>query len=165
MHKINFALILSGLAAGVVLPLAAQELAPRAYVITPLHANVVTLTWGFYTGGRPRLQRHDPHIRRYRDVQRPRLQLLPFIELLRAFRKHHGLAAVRRGNLLGDSAWESNVGLPLCVARRVLPLLGKPEGRASHGTSTVSPMEAEDLTRCQRESDCTDRAIQPHQAD
>jgi hypothetical protein len=30
---------------------AAQDLAPRAYVITPLHANAVTLTWSFYTGG------------------------------------------------------------------------------------------------------------------
>ena len=31
--------------------LAAQDLAPRAYVITPLHANAVTFTWGYYTGG------------------------------------------------------------------------------------------------------------------
>jgi outer membrane putative beta-barrel porin/alpha-amylase len=29
----------------------AQDLAPRAYLITPLHANVVTLTWSFYDGG------------------------------------------------------------------------------------------------------------------
>jgi hypothetical protein len=28
----------------------AQGLAPRAYVITPLHGNVITLTWGFYDG-------------------------------------------------------------------------------------------------------------------
>lgn len=27
-----------------------QDLAPRAYVITPLHANAVTLTWSFYDG-------------------------------------------------------------------------------------------------------------------
>ena len=31
--------------------LLAQDLAPRAYVITPLHANAVTLTWSFYDGG------------------------------------------------------------------------------------------------------------------
>lgn len=30
--------------------LLAQELAPRAYVITPLHANAITLTWSFYDG-------------------------------------------------------------------------------------------------------------------
>ena len=31
--------------------LSAQDLAPRAYVITPLHSNAVTLTWAFYDGG------------------------------------------------------------------------------------------------------------------
>ena len=29
---------------------AAQDLAPRAYVITPLHSNAITLTWAFYDG-------------------------------------------------------------------------------------------------------------------
>jgi hypothetical protein len=31
-------------------PASAQDLAPRAYVITPLRANTVTLTWSFYDG-------------------------------------------------------------------------------------------------------------------
>jgi hypothetical protein len=31
--------------------LCAQDLAPRAYVITPVHSNAVTLTWSFYQGG------------------------------------------------------------------------------------------------------------------
>src|SRR5215472_4125844 len=30
---------------------AAQELAPRAYIITPVHGNAITLTWSFYDGG------------------------------------------------------------------------------------------------------------------
>jgi hypothetical protein len=29
----------------------AQDLAPRAYVITPLHANAINLTYSFNTGG------------------------------------------------------------------------------------------------------------------
>src|SRR5215468_7543601 len=29
----------------------AQDLAPRAYGITPLHTNAITLTWSFYDGG------------------------------------------------------------------------------------------------------------------
>jgi hypothetical protein len=29
----------------------AQDLSPRAYLITPLHANALTLTWSFYDGG------------------------------------------------------------------------------------------------------------------
>ncbi|HEY7098274.1 MAG TPA: hypothetical protein VH437_16235 [Terriglobales bacterium] len=28
-----------------------QDLAPRAYVVTPVHSNAVTLTWAFYNGG------------------------------------------------------------------------------------------------------------------
>ena len=31
--------------------LLAQDLAPRAYIITPLHSNAITLTWSFYDGG------------------------------------------------------------------------------------------------------------------
>jgi hypothetical protein len=31
--------------------LRAQDLAPRAYLITPQHSNAVTLTWSFYDGG------------------------------------------------------------------------------------------------------------------
>jgi Putative MetA-pathway of phenol degradation len=34
------------------LPVAkSQDLAPRAYVISPIHSNAITLTWGFYDGG------------------------------------------------------------------------------------------------------------------
>jgi len=29
----------------------AQDLSPRAYVITPLHSNAVVVTWSYYTGG------------------------------------------------------------------------------------------------------------------
>ena len=34
-----------------ILPLPAQELAPRAYVITPIHSNALIVTWSFYDGG------------------------------------------------------------------------------------------------------------------
>jgi len=40
-----------GLAIGSLQAVSAQDLAPRAYVVTPLHANAVTLTWAFYNGG------------------------------------------------------------------------------------------------------------------
>ena len=30
--------------------LRAQDLAPRAYVVTPIHSNAVTLTYSFYDG-------------------------------------------------------------------------------------------------------------------
>jgi len=34
-----------------VLQSSSQDLSPRAYVITPLNSNAVTLTWSFYDGG------------------------------------------------------------------------------------------------------------------
>ena len=39
------------LVAALALPLWAQDLAPRAYVITPVNSNAVTLTYSFYDGG------------------------------------------------------------------------------------------------------------------
>jgi len=44
--------VLGSALAGLLIPrLCAQDLAPRAYLITPLHGNAVTLTWSFYSGG------------------------------------------------------------------------------------------------------------------
>ena len=46
-----FKLVLSAsIAIGCIQMLSAQDLAPRAYVITPLHSNAVTLAWSFYDG-------------------------------------------------------------------------------------------------------------------
>ena len=42
--------VLISFAAGAV-QIAAQDLAPRAYVITPVHSNAVTITWSFFDGG------------------------------------------------------------------------------------------------------------------
>ncbi len=39
------------LSAALIRPLTAQDLAPRAYLITPVNSNAVTLTWSFYDGG------------------------------------------------------------------------------------------------------------------
>ena len=42
--------LLAATAAGSLQVLSAQDLSPRAYVITPLHSNAVTLTYSFYDG-------------------------------------------------------------------------------------------------------------------
>ena len=42
---------LSSLLVSLAWPLCAQDLAPRAYVITPVNSNLVNLTWSFYSGG------------------------------------------------------------------------------------------------------------------
>ncbi len=41
----------SAIAVGSLQVLSAQDLSPRAYVITPLHSNAITLTYSFYDGG------------------------------------------------------------------------------------------------------------------
>ena len=47
----TYVALLAAMVALRITPLCAQDLAPRAYLITPLHANAVTLTWSFYNGG------------------------------------------------------------------------------------------------------------------
>jgi hypothetical protein len=48
---VRFQLLLAGLVALAALPLCAQDLSPRAYVITPLGFNAITLTWSYFNGG------------------------------------------------------------------------------------------------------------------
>jgi outer membrane putative beta-barrel porin/alpha-amylase len=51
MGKCSHWVLVSAMAGLLIPRLYAQDLAPRAYLITPLHANAVTLTWSFYSGG------------------------------------------------------------------------------------------------------------------
>ena len=44
-------IVLIAVIAASIVPACAQDLAPRAYIITPLHSNAVTLTWSYYNGG------------------------------------------------------------------------------------------------------------------
>ena len=44
-------LVLSAILSAAALTLCAQDLAPRAYVITPVDFNAVTFTWSYYNGG------------------------------------------------------------------------------------------------------------------
>jgi hypothetical protein len=47
----NLAIFVCALTTALTLPLCAQDLAPRAYVISPVRFNAVTLTYSFYDGG------------------------------------------------------------------------------------------------------------------
>jgi hypothetical protein len=51
MHRFPKLVVSALIALSAARLLSAQDLAPRAYVITPLHSNAVTLTWAFYDGG------------------------------------------------------------------------------------------------------------------
>jgi len=44
-------LLLAALVALTALPLCAQDLSPRAYIITPVGFNAITLTWSYFNGG------------------------------------------------------------------------------------------------------------------
>ena len=44
-------LLLIGVATGLALPVSAQDLSPRAYVITPTGFNAITMTWSYFNGG------------------------------------------------------------------------------------------------------------------
>src|SRR5215467_5812821 len=70
------------------IPLSAQDLSPRAYVITPVHSNAVILTWSFYDGGL-NLNGTVPITGATATYQRSGFQLLPFPQLLRTVRQHH----------------------------------------------------------------------------
>src|ERR1700679_533592 len=51
-RRIFLKLVLSTVVAGLSLrPLTGQELSPRAYFITPVNSNAITLIGSFYTGG------------------------------------------------------------------------------------------------------------------
>ena len=49
--RLRFVLALLVSIVAVAAQVAAQDLAPRAYVITAVHSNAVTITWSFYNGG------------------------------------------------------------------------------------------------------------------
>ena len=49
--RLRCAMVVSGLAYALLTQAFAQDLAPRAYLITPIHANAVTVTESFYDGG------------------------------------------------------------------------------------------------------------------
>jgi len=44
-------LFVIGVVAGLALPVSGQDLSPRAYVITPVGFNAITLTWSYFNGG------------------------------------------------------------------------------------------------------------------
>src|SRR3974390_2163823 len=44
-------LLLIGIVTGLALPVSAQDLSPRAYVITPTGFNAITMTWSYFNGG------------------------------------------------------------------------------------------------------------------
>ena len=102
--------------------LSAQDLAPRAYVITPLHANAITLTYSFYDGSINYNGALPVSGATGTYIQRPDIQLLPLLRLVWSVGQHCRLIALRRGNFSWNSIrrgaapvpfWSSGFGLSL----------------------------------------------------
>ena len=104
-----------GLAAALLLcplrVLRAQDLAPRAYVITPLHFNAVTLTWSFYDGSIN--QWRAPSQRCKGEIQRTYLQLLSLIRPLWPLGQHRRRGALRSRKLPRNCVGSGTAPLPL----------------------------------------------------
>ena len=107
--------------------LRAQDLTPRAYVITPVHCDAV-IAHLHLQPRRAALRRHHTDHRCHRQLQRSRHQPLPHAELLRTLRQPLRLPALWCRHIQGCSAGQANLDLPLGFARRVLPLLGQLAG-------------------------------------
>jgi hypothetical protein len=106
----------------------AQDLSPRAYLITPLRSNAITLTWSFYDGG---------------------INLNGSIPVTGATGTYHvpSAAHYRAIGLFGHSAnvtvvllygigtlqghlWDAAIGLPLGTSGSCGALLDEPDWRA-----------------------------------
>jgi hypothetical protein len=80
----------------------AQDLAPRAYVITPLRSNAITLTW-LSTTGTLTTTAHFPSAAPQEGTSRD-FQLLPFVQLLWTVGQCCRLVALRAGSFEGTAS-------------------------------------------------------------
>jgi hypothetical protein len=77
--------------------LSAQDLTPRAYVITAVHSNAVTITWAFYGGG----LNFNGTIPVGNATGTYYVLIFSYyhsLNFLRTLSKHYGLAPLRGGN-------------------------------------------------------------------
>ena len=144
-------------------PLCAQDLAPRAYLITPLHANAVTLTWSFYNGG----VNFNGTVPITGATGVYNVPVFSYYHSFNLLGRSANLTAslpygvgTFSGEVLGKGRSVYRSGLLDFSARLSVNLL---EG-SRHATPAVRGMEAEDIARCQPEGSCSDRAVRPDQA-
>jgi len=93
----TYVALLAAMVALRITSLCAQDLAPRAYLITPLHANAVTLTWSFYDGG-VNFNGTVPITGVTGIYNVPVFSYYHSFDFFGAIRQHYRLAALCRGN-------------------------------------------------------------------
>ena len=142
--------------------LAGQDLAPRAYVITPVRSNAVNLTWAFYDGGLNFSGSIPVTASGTYNVS-----IFSYYHSLNFFGRSANItASVPYGvgtfetAALGKQRSAYRSGLADLGVRFSLNLKGGP---AMRGSSFRSGRK--DHPRCERQSDCPDWAIRFHTAD
>src|SRR5262249_37305631 len=109
----------------------AQDLAPRAYVITPIHSNAVTVTSSFFTGN----LLFDGTVPITGASARASVTAFNFTHslLLRAYGQLPRGIALRCRELSGEGNWCGDPRIPLRFAGFRLALFCKSERRPRHG--------------------------------
>ena len=134
----------------------AQDLAPRAYLITPLHSNAINLTYSYYHGG---LDFNGVVPVTGANLQRAYFQRLSFLQLLRPLRQHRSVAALRRRNISGVCAWHRQANLPFRPVRFRTSRFRESEGWPRDAHFAVREVEAKGSVGREPESTRPDRPV------
>ena len=140
-----------------------QDLAPRAYVITPLHSNALTLTSTYYTGG---LQ-FDGAVPITGATANVSVPILSYYHALNSFGlcKHRRDSAVWRGKSPRNGAGRGGPFVPIWFAGFGLPLFRKPEGRTGDAARRDAKMAPEDIDWNEPEGRGAHRTVRSHEVD
>ena len=143
---------------------AAQDLAPRAYIISPIHSNAVVTSYSFYTGNLD-FAGGLPITDATATANVGNLSYTHSIERLRADCESYPRVAVRTGEFQWEIARQPNQCLPLGAGRFCLPLFSQSVGRPGDGPEAICEVAAEDAGWGQHSSGGADGPIRFHQAD
>jgi hypothetical protein len=135
----------------------AQDLAPRAYVITPLHANAINLTSSFYTGGVD--LSGLPITGTIGTYSVPSLSFYHSFSFFGPLGQHCGVAALWRRNFSGVCGRDEPFDLPFRPVGFGSSLFREPKGWPGDAHLAVREVEAKDCVGCQPESDRSDRPV------
>ncbi len=126
--------------------LSAQDLSPRAYVITPIHSNAIILTYAYY-GGNVLLDGTVPGTGATASINNSRRHLISFAEFLWTFGQCDGIAALRRWQFPRNRGRRGDQRPPIRLIGLRFSILRKPERRSSDDCRGYAEVETEDHHR------------------
>jgi hypothetical protein len=141
----------------------AQDLAPRAYVITPLHSNAIIQTWALYDGS----INYNGALPLSGSTGTYNVEIFSYYHSFSFFGWSANVVAslpYALGSFQG-TALGAATPLPFRSSGLGLSLLGKPQGWPSNAGIKIHEMAPEDVAGRQSQGDCPDRSVRSHQAD